>query len=177
MSSLWFSNVSSNNFIPNRIQQYNTVCMSNLTNSGEIIDIVAWFCWWPPEKQWAYQAGLFLSCLLLHSRDKFDLDDQFRPWFAMAKFVCTVIFHVQVTLVAQTTLKFVMTSSNGNIFRVTCPLCRELVNSPHKGQSQWRGALMFSLICAWANSWVNNRDAGDLRRYCAHYDVTVMSLD
>ena len=22
--------------------------------------------------------------------------------------------------------------------------------------------------------WVNNREAGDLRRYCAHYDVTVM---
>ena len=27
------------------------------------------------------------------------------------------------------------------------------VNSPHKGQ--WRGALMFSLICAWINGWVN----------------------
>ena len=46
------------------------------------------------------------------------------------------------------------------------------VNSPHKGQ--WRGALMFSLICAWANGWVNHRDAGDLRRHRAHYDVTVM---
>ena len=45
-------------------------------------------------------------------------------------------------------------------------------NSPHK--RQWRGALMFSLICAWTNSWVNNGNAGDLRRYCAHYDVTVM---
>ena len=33
---------------------------------------------------------------------------------------------------------------------------------PHKGQ--WRGALMFSLIFAWTNGWVNNRDAGDLRR-------------
>ena len=46
------------------------------------------------------------------------------------------------------------------------------VNSPHKGQ--WRGALMFSLICVWINPWVNNREAGDLRRYRAHYDVTVM---
>ena len=43
---------------------------------------------------------------------------------------------------------------------------------PHKGQ--WRGALMFSLICAWINDWVNNREAGDLRRNLAHYDVTVM---
>ena len=47
------------------------------------------------------------------------------------------------------------------------------VNSPHKGQ--WRGALMFSLICAQTNGWVNNRDAGDLRRHRAHHDVTVMS--
>ena len=47
------------------------------------------------------------------------------------------------------------------------------VNSLHKGQ--WRGALMFSLICAWINGWVNNCKAGDLKRYCAHYDVIVMS--
>ena len=45
-------------------------------------------------------------------------------------------------------------------------------NSPHKGQ--WRGALMFSLICVWINGGVNNREAGDLRRYRAHYDVSVM---
>ena len=49
---------------------------------------------------------------------------------------------------------------------------RSPVNSPHKGQ--WRGALMFSLICAWINGWVNNREAGDLRRHRAHCDVTVM---
>ena len=47
-----------------------------------------------------------------------------------------------------------------------------LVDSPHTGQ--WRGALMFSLICAWTNSWANNQDAGDLRRHCGHYDVDVM---
>ena len=46
------------------------------------------------------------------------------------------------------------------------------MNSPHKGQ--WRGALMFSLICVWTNGWANNRDAGDLRRHRAHYDVLVM---
>ena len=33
---------------------------------------------------------------------------------------------------------------------------------------------MFSLICAWTNGWVNNRDTGDLRRHHAHYGVTVM---
>ena len=49
---------------------------------------------------------------------------------------------------------------------------RSSMNSPHKGQ--WRGALVFSLICIWINGWVNNREAGDLRRYRAHYDVTLM---
>ena len=51
---------------------------------------------------------------------------------------------------------------------------RSPVNSPHKGQ--WRGALMFPLICVWINGWVNNREAGDLRRHGAHYDVIVMWL-
>ena len=50
---------------------------------------------------------------------------------------------------------------------------RSPVNSPHKGQ--WRGALIFSLLCARINGWVNNREAGDLRRHRAHYDVTVMT--
>ena len=49
---------------------------------------------------------------------------------------------------------------------------RSPVNSPHKGQG--REALMFSLISAWINSWVNNREAGDLRRHRTHYGVTVM---
>ena len=45
-------------------------------------------------------------------------------------------------------------------------------NSPHK--DQWRGALMFSLIWARINGWVNNRETGDLGRYRTHYDVTVI---
>ena len=49
------------------------------------------------------------------------------------------------------------------------------VNSPHKGQ--WRGALMFSLICVLINVWVSSRGAGDLRRYRAHYDVTVWGFN
>ena len=62
-------------------------------------------------------------------------------------------------------------------FRVTDWPCvrgihRSPVNSPHKGQ--WRGALMFSLICAWTNNGAINGDASDLRRHRAHYDVTVM---
>ena len=59
-----------------------------------------------------------------------------------------------------------MTSLNGNIFRVTGLL---------GGEGQWRGALMFSLIWAPINGWVNNGEAGDLRRHRAHYDVIVMN--
>ena len=68
------------------------------------------------------------------------------------------------------------TLPNGNIFRVTGHLCGEFTDHrwiPRTKASD-AGALMFSLIYAWINCWVNNRVAGDLRRYRAHYDVTVM---
>ena len=82
-----------------------------------------------------------------------------------------------VRMISKRLAHTMMTSSNGNIFCVTGHLRglhRSPVNSPHKGQ--WRRALMFSLICVWLNGRVNNRKAGDLRRYCAHYDVIVMHL-
>ena len=60
-------------------------------------------------------------------------------------------------------------SSNGNISPVTDHLCGEFTGH--------RGALMVSLICAWMNGWINNREAGDLRRHLAHYDVTVMDIN
>ena len=64
------------------------------------------------------------------------------------------------------------------IFSAILAICAG--NSPVPGDSSykghWRGALMFSLICIWINGWVNNRKAGDLRRYRAHYDVTIMHL-
>ena len=50
------------------------------------------------------------------------------------------------------------------------PVTREF--PAHKGQ--WRGALMVSLIWSWTNGWLNNRDACDLRRHRAHYDIIVM---
>ena len=54
-----------------------------------------------------------------------------------------------------------MTSSNGIIFRVTGPSCGEFTGPrwiPRTKKGQWRGALMFSLICARLNCWVNNGD-------------------
>ena len=50
-------------------------------------------------------------------------------------------------------------SSNGNIsasLAIVRGIHRSPVNFPHKGQ--WRGALRFSLICAWIKRWVNNRE-------------------
>ena len=69
---------------------------------------------------------------------------------------------------------FMMTSSNGHIFRITCRLWGEStgqrhwspVDSPHKGH--WRGALMVSLLNEQLQS-----DAGDLGRHRTHYYVTV----
>ena len=53
-------------------------------------------------------------------------------------------------------------------------------NSPVPGelptQRPVTGALMFSLICTRIKGWVNNREAGDLRRHRANYDVLTMSL-
>ena len=51
---------------------------------------------------------------------------------------------------------------------------RSPVNSPNKGP--WRDALMFSFIYARINSWINNRENGDLRRYHAHHDVIVIVI-
>ena len=52
------------------------------------------------------------------------------------------------------------------------------VNSPGTGEFPAQRSVTrsfdFSLICVWINGWVSNCEAGDLRRYRAHYDVTVM---
>ena len=61
-----------------------------------------------------------------------------------------------------------ITSSIGNIFRVTGHFCGEFTGY------RWRGALTFSLISAWINGWLNNGEADGLRRHRANYGVTVM---
>ena len=67
-------------------------------------------------------------------------------------------------------LDFGVKSQNTN-FRIT----QFSLNHDHVIKwNQWRRALMFSLIWAWTNGWVKNRDAGDLGGRCAHYDVIVM---
>ena len=66
-----------------------------------------------------------------------------------------------------------ITSTNGNIFGVTGPLYEEFTGERRIPRTP---ALKFSLICTWIYGWVNNCEAGDLRRHGAPYDVTVMLL-
>ena len=88
--------------------------------------------------------------------------------------------NIKYTQVSQCNKK--LTSHDGVIkwkyFRRYWPFVRGIhrspINSPQKGQ--WRGALMFSLICPSSNSWVNHRDDGDLRRHRAHCNVFVMGM-
>ena len=57
---------------------------------------------------------------------------------------------------------------------------RSPVNSPHKGQ--WRGAFIFSLICAWTNGWANNHRWFETRsrsswRHCNEFGLSILSKE
>ena len=70
-----------------------------------------------------------------------------------------------------------MTSSNGHIFRVTGPLCREFPGRRWIPLTKASDAELWCFswsVSVWINSWANNGDAGDLRHPRAHYDVIVM---
>ena len=84
--------------------------------------------------------------------------------------------HVCNTCILSIYIFDMMTSSNGNIFRVTSPLCREFTGHRWIPLTKDTDAELWCFLwsVAWTNGWVNNRDAGDLRRHRAHYDVTVM---
>ena len=71
--------------------------------------------------------------------------------------------------------EYMMTSSNGNIFRVTGHLCGEFtVPGEFPAQRPVTRGFDVSLICTRINGWVNKGEAGDLRRHRAHCDVTVI---
>ena len=95
---------------------------------------------------------------------------------AALRHLCTTKLHVRRDPSAAKTVSHHDDVIKWKYFPRYWPFVRRIhrwpVNSPHKGQ--WRGSLMFSLICAWINGWVNNREAGDLIRISVHYDVTVM---
>ena len=121
--------------------------------------------WWLTIYIWKY----LLSCMLFTKYFHYNIEKGVSTSSILIQRYPNILHNIPNTF-------RMMTSSNGNIFRVTGHLCGEFtgspVNSQHKGQ--WRRALMFSLICVWINGWVNKREADDLRRYRAHYDVIVM---
>ena len=71
-----------------------------------------------------------------------------------------------------------MTSSNGKIFCVTGPLCGELTGHRWIPLTKASDAEIWFFLWSvpWINGWVNNREAGDLRRHRVHYDAIVMEL-
>ena len=112
------------------------------------------------------------------------ISSKLTPPSGQTKPITTVCWRTQFSLgwnarVGKSALKqHMMTSSNGTIFRVTGHLCGEFTGPrwiPHTKAGDVK-PLMFSLICVWINGWVNNGEAGDMRRYRAHYDIAVMNL-
>ena len=69
-----------------------------------------------------------------------------------------------------------MTSSNGNIFRVTGHFCEELIGPRWIPRTKASDAELWCFLWSalWINGWGNNREAGDLRRHRAHCDVIGM---
>ena len=69
-----------------------------------------------------------------------------------------------------------MTSSNGNIFRVSGPLCGEFTGHRWIPRTKANDAELWCFLWSapWINGWVNNREAGDLRCHRAHYDAIVI---
>ena len=68
-----------------------------------------------------------------------------------------------------------MTSSNGNIFGVTGLLCGEFTGPRWIPRTKASDAELWCFFdLRWIRGLVNNREAGDLRRHQAHYDVIVI---
>ena len=93
----------------------------------------------------------------------------------------TILYHVLLAVCCQSIFikpykTSLMTSSNGNIFRVTGPLCGEFTGHRWipltKASDEERWCFLWS--APWINGWVNNREADDLKRHRAHYDVIVV---
>ena len=139
------------------------------------------------------------SCFQMHSKTVFD-NNWFRKYVIyhlQGKSICIIwnkwkwllfgnMFEIykiatsciHLSLVAVMIVEFwMMTSSNGNIFRVTGHLCRESTGPrwiPHTKASDAELWCLLRRICSRINGWVNNREAGDLRRHRTRYDVIVM---
>ena len=59
-------------------------------------------------------------------------------------------------------------------FSALLALCAGNSPVPVNSRTKASDAELWSFLC-WINGWVNNREAGDLRRNRTHYDVNVMA--
>ena len=125
-----------------------------------------------------FQYSLFLTvmyfCLLLSLNTAQIIRYHPRKLFEIWHLSCQ---HAQLLILCDQFVQHTPLASHDDVikwkhFPRYWPFVRGIHRSPHKGQ--WRGALMFSLICVWINDWVNNSEAGDLRRNLAHCDVIVI---
>ena len=99
--------------------------------------------------------------------------------FCLQLFKTPVLYSVKCTTMMNITWKiiqFMMTSSNGNIFHIIGQVCEEFTGHLWIPRTKASDAQLgcFFHIYARINAWVNNREAGDLRRHRAHYDVIVL---
>ena len=140
-----------------------------------------WFCsYYSGSKLWIYNpyhsSWQWLSVRSRHNIEYFQNIGKRQPIFRLGDWgmlsvlceskVCSVIYHCPWWRHQMET------------FSASLAFC--VGNSPVTGWfpsiGQWREGLMFYLFCVWINAWVNNREAGDLRRHCANYDAMVMPL-
>ena len=72
---------------------------------------------------------------------------------------------------------YIVTSSNGTIFPRYWPFVREFTDHQWIPLTEASDAEFrcFLWSAPWITGWVNNREAADLRRYRAPYDVIVMT--
>ena len=118
---------------------------------------------------------MWVLYLLLMNVIKLQITEMCFALVMFSKYICWYEFTVSSTLRKDCSLATNFLKTHDDVIKwkpfprhwpFVWGIHRSPVNSPHKGP--WRGDLKFSLICALTNAWVNKRDAGDLRRHCAH---------
>ena len=112
--------------------------------------------------------ALYFVCLLQF---------QFGHGSSLVKFICFMLKPISISTSIGPCGNVPWWSHQVEIFSALLAIC--VGNSPVTGDLpvQRRVTRRFGVffICAWINGLSNNREAGDLRWHCAHYDVIVMS--
>ena len=121
-----------------------------------------------------YQFDNTVICSIIHAGMK-DKQCWTLSWCPQMSQHLTVPDHQQTWRWLQSNNIFTMTSSNGNIFRVTGPLCGEFTG-PGEFPAQRPVTRSFDVFfdLRLNKRLSKQREAGDLRRNSSHYDVIIM---